>query len=288
MITMSQLSSIRFPRTATGSNGENVPNLFVLDTVINALIANGEKKICLSQDFMVSVFAPAFFADDDACRIFRLEEWEAEIWKKTRDQINFGAETGINGQMVMPIYFQFGESPKVTQLSVPDSHLAVPSFVGLIFNTFYKFKEMLNGQALAFTPNYDLCGANQYKKNELVVIRTATGSDATAVVRHIFDDLKCDNDATIYDMIVTPVGSSRLIRVHSVDILPLGYTKSLREVEEKRANAAIDKANFRMDVLNEFKRMLPKEGIGDMIQRERKVPQNAAQSLMQFGRPAQG
>lgn len=283
MITMSQLSSINFPRTATVPSGEQVPNNFVLDTVINAIIGGFPQKVILGRDFLISVFVPAFFADDDACRVLDLDEPQAKVWEENRDHMKFGAETGINGQMVMPIYYKHDNSEKVEQLV--DTRLAISSFstYGVLLAAFDKFLELLNKRAYELTPNYGLYGAKQYRKDELVTIRTTQGGDAFALVRHIFPDVQTDNDATIYDMIVTPVGTNRMVRVHSIDILPLGYTKSMREVEEERLQKAASNVHYRQDVLVELMRMLPKDRTGGVAQHERKIPQNTAQGIMGFG-----
>lgn len=288
MITMSQLSSINFPRTAVVPSGETVPNTFVLDTVINAIIGGFPQKVMLGRDFLISVFAPAFFADDDACNILGLTEEQASVWKENRDIVKFGAETGINGQMVMPVYYKLGESEKITQLVETRFAISGYSAHGILLGAFDKFLELLNKRAYELTPSYDLYGAKQYRKDELVTIRTAQGGDAFALVRHIFPDVQTDNDATIYDMIVTPVGTNRMVRVHSIDILPLGYSKSIREVEEERLQKAASNVHYRQDVLVELMRMLPKDRTGGVAQRERKIPQNTAQGIMQFGQPKKG
>ena len=288
MIAMAQLSSINFPRKQQGEADSAQPavNTTIIETVLSAIVAGFPQKVKLDEDFLVSVFAPALFADDLAPSKLGMNEEQLAYWKHVRKDVKFGAETGINGSMVMPIYTQVsfpnGEPGPVQQIR-PQLFGGNHTLNSFIYTQYQSFKKLLERMAYELTPTYDLYGGKDYKRGETITIRTSSGGDALAVVRHIFPDLQCDNDATIYDMIVTPIGTSRLVRVHSIDILPLGYLKTHRESEDERIAKAVAALGYRQDVLVEILRMVPKERISGMPQHERKVPQNAATGIMQFG-----
>lgn len=191
----------------------------VLEAVMAFACSSGLYKLDLSSNGLYGLFMLALAADTKIEEKLEIQQIDKTVFEQIRQNgIHFNFDTDSRHRPVLPFYAS-GKIHDREFTTALEWDTSSPILHGLMVATFVQsFLPKLQQLMRACTPTYRLDSAVGYKINDLVILKNEFGGDAPAVIRYVYKELQCSADGTIFDLIVTPVATNRMIRAHSVDI----------------------------------------------------------------------
>ena len=229
----------------------------VLEAVMTFACSSGLYKLDLSSNGLYGMFMLALAADTKIEEKLEIQQVDKTVFEQIRQNgIRFNFDTDSRHQPVLPIYAsgKINDREFTTALEWDASS---PIMHGLMVATFVQsFLPKLEQLMRVCTPTYRLDSSIGYNIKDLVILKTEFGGVAPAVIRYVYKETQFNADGSIFDLIVTPVATNRMIRAHSVDIKRFGSNKEpIAAVERKTSENVKERLQSNPDVEQELSRL---------------------------------